>query len=88
MPDGATRVIWFNEATLKGMLRDEYPMFPWDGHIFVFGNVLYRDLANPDLTVIHETRWIGLYQPPVGDMGNSIFRIEGIGMQEEYDRYS
>ncbi len=59
-----------------------------DGQIFVYGKVIYRDLANPDKTVIHETRWIGIYQRPVGDEGdNSIFRVEGIGVSSEYDCY-
>jgi hypothetical protein len=89
IPGGAAHVIWFDQRLFKAVLKDSLPQFSWDGQIFVFGKVLYRDLANPDKTVIHETRWIGLYQPPVGDEGgNSIFRVEGIGISDEYDRYT
>jgi hypothetical protein len=89
IPGGAAHVIWFDQRLLKAVLKGSLPQFSWDGQIFVFGKVLYRDLANPDKTVMHETRWIGLYQPPVGDEGgNSIFRVEGIGVSDEYDRYT
>jgi hypothetical protein len=89
IPSGTAHITWFDQQLFKTVLQDNIPQFSWDGQIFVFGKVLYRDLANPDKTVIHETRWIGLYQPPVGDEGgNSIFRVEGLGISDEYDRYS
>ncbi len=88
IPSGAVRIIWFDDRMLQRMLKEDFPTFPWDGRVFVFGRVLYRDLANPDPSVIHETRWIGLYEGPVGDEGNSIFRIEGIGIPDEYDRHT
>ena len=89
IPGGAAHIAWFDTRLFKAVLKDNLPQFSWDGQIFVFGKVLYRDLANPDKTAIHETRWIGLYQSPVGDEGgNSIFRIDGIGISDEYDRYT
>jgi hypothetical protein len=89
IPSGAVHVTWFDQQLFKAVLKDNLPQFSWDGQIFGFGKVLYRDLANPDKFVIHETRWIGLYQPPVGDEGgNSIFRVEGLGVSDEYDRYT
>ena len=88
MPDGAAKIWWFDPGTLHNMLKEDFPRFTWEGQVFVFGTVLYRDLADPSPASIHETRWIGLYQPVVGDLDYSIFRIEGIGVADEYHRYS
>lgn len=88
MPDGAVKIWWFDPETLHNVLKDQFPRFTWEGRVFVFGTVLYRDLADPSPTSSHETRWIGLYQPVVGDLDCSIFRIEGIGVADEYHRYS
>jgi len=89
VPDGAVRITWFDAKMFENILKDSYPRFYGEKRIFVFGKVLYRDLANPDKSVIHETRWVGLYQPPVGDEGgNSIFHMQGIGVPDEYDRYT
>jgi hypothetical protein len=89
IPGGAAHISLFDHSLFTAILKDKVPQFTWDGQIFVFGKVLYRDLANPDRTVIHETRWIGVYQPPAGDeAGNLILRVEGIGVSDEYDRYS
>ena len=59
-----------------------------DGEVFVFGRISYRDLLDKATNEEHETRWIGVYQRPVGDEGNRIFRIEGIGVSHEYDRHT
>lgn len=89
IPGGATHIVWFDQRLFTGVLKDSVPLFSWEGEVFVFGKVRYRDLADPDKSIIHETRWLGLYQPPVGDEGgNSIFRVEGLGISDEYDRYT
>jgi len=88
MPDGAAKIWWFDPRTLHNVLKEDFPRFSWEGQVFVFGTVLYRDLADPSPTSLHETRWIGLYQPVVGDLDYSIFRIEGIGVADEYHRYT
>jgi hypothetical protein len=89
IPGGRAHIVWFDQRLFKALLGDDLPQSSSQKQIFVHGKVLYRDLANPDRSVIHETRWIGLYQfPSEDDEGNSIFRIEGIGVSDEYDRYS
>lgn len=89
IPGGTAHVIWFDQGLFKAILKDNLPRSSWEEQIFVYGKVLYRDLANPDKSVAHETRWIGVYQfPAEDDEGNSIFRVEGIGVSDEYDRYS
>jgi hypothetical protein len=88
IPGSAARIIWFDGGTVSRSLGENYPRFTWEGEIYVFGTILYRDLADPSLTSIHETRWIGRYFSPVGESGDSIFRIEGIGVADEYDRYT
>lgn len=88
MPDGAARIIWFDSGTLHRMLDGRFPQFSWEGEVYIFGTVLYRDLLNPSPTELHETRWIGRYQGVVGELGDSIFRFEGIGVADEYHRYT
>jgi hypothetical protein len=88
IPGQRINVIWFDGRSLRHTLGDKYPASSWDGKVCVFGKIVYRDLANPSLHEVHETRWIGLYQPPSGDEGDSIFPLEGIGIPEEYDRYT
>jgi hypothetical protein len=80
---------WFDSRMFKQILGPDFLGAIGDNQVFVFGKVIYRDLLNPDTKLLHETRWIGLYQPPVGDDGgNSIFRFEGIGVSDEYERYT
>ncbi|MGA2876414.1 MAG: hypothetical protein ABSE82_12850 [Nitrososphaerales archaeon] len=81
-------VTWFDGTTLKKIVGNGFPSAPWDGDIFVFGKVLYRDLLSPSTNPLHETRWIGLYQLPSGESSDSIFSFQGIGVPDEYDRYS
>jgi hypothetical protein len=88
MPDGAVKIWWFDSKTLHNALKDQFPRFSWEGRVFVFGTIFYRDLADPSPTALHETRWIGLYQSGVEELGDSIFRIEGIGVADEYHRYT
>ncbi len=89
IPGGTAHIIWFDQRLFKALLGDNLPQSDWEEQIFVHGKVLYRDLANPDKSVVHETRWIGVYQfPSENDEGNSIFRVEGIGVSDEYDQYS
>jgi hypothetical protein len=89
MPDGAARIWWFDYKTLHNVLKEQFPRFSWEGRVFVFGTILYRDLADPSPSALHETRWIGLYQSGNSEeLGDSIFRIEGIGVADEYHRYT
>ncbi|MFZ0745120.1 MAG: hypothetical protein WAM85_11980 [Terracidiphilus sp.] len=88
-PDGAVRTHWFDTRHIRKWLNEDIPPVMWMGQVFVFGKIVYRNLANPNNGEVHETRWISLYQPPVGDeLGNSMFRIEGVGASEEYERYT
>lgn len=88
VPGQLARVHWFDETIFKHMLNDQLPLDDHSVVRFVFGKITYRDLANPDKSLIHETRWIGMYQPPFGDEeGNTIFRMEGIGVSENYEGY-
>jgi hypothetical protein len=94
VPGGAARAHIFDHSIFKHAWKDESREFPNEGDLFVFGKILYRDLANPNRDVIHETRWIAIYQPPVeeipigGDEGNRLVSIDGIGIPDEYDRHS
>jgi hypothetical protein len=81
-------ITWFDGSTLKKIVGKGFPSAPWDGDIFVFGKVAYRDLLSPSSRSAHETRWIGLYQLPTGESSDSIFSFQGIGVPDEYDRYS
>src|SRR3984957_18501013 len=88
LPDEKQLMTWFSGVTLKKIVGETFPSAPWDGDIFVFGKVVYRDLLSPSSSDAHETRWIGLYQLPTGESGDSIFSFQGIGVPDEYDRYS
>jgi hypothetical protein len=89
IPGGTAHIMWFDESLFKAILKDKLPRSSSAKQIFVHGRVLYRSLANPNKSVVHETRWICEYQfPSEDDEGNSIFRVEGIGVSDEYDRYS
>ncbi|MGB6744586.1 MAG: hypothetical protein WBE38_13150 [Terracidiphilus sp.] len=88
IPGSGAQLTWFDTSLFKKILKDDIPQYPWEGRVWVFGKIAYRDLASPDSGVVHETRWIGFYEPPVGDEGNSIFRVEGIGVAPEYDQYT
>lgn len=88
-PGAAVRTNWFDTGHIRKWLKKDIPPVMWQGQVFVFGKIMYRNLANPNSGEVHETRWISLYQPPVGDeLGNSVFRIEGIVASEEYERYT
>jgi hypothetical protein len=87
VPDERPLIRWFDGKHIKQMLGDVRLAY-WEGRTFIFGKVIYRDLADPTPDRIHETRWIGLYEGPTGEESDSIFQIEGIGTPEEYAKYS
>lgn len=89
IPGSMAHIMWFDESLFKAILKDKLPRSRSAKQIFVYGKVLYCSLANPNKSVVHETRWICEYQfPSEDDEGNSLFRVEGIGVSDEYDRYS
>jgi hypothetical protein len=88
LPDEKLSLTWFGGGALKKLVGETFPITPPDGDIFVFGKIIYKDLLDPFPTKPHETRWIGLYQLPVGESSDSIFSFQGIGAPEEYDHYS
>lgn len=79
---------WFSVGTLKNIVGEDFPIGPSENDVFVFGRIVYRDLLSPSNFAEHETRWIGLYQFPTEVDGDSIFHFQGIGVADEYDRYS
>jgi hypothetical protein len=79
---------WFSVGTLKNIVGKDFPIIPGEEDVFVFGRIVYRDLLSPPSAPEHETRWIGLYQFPTEVDGDSIFHFQGIGVPDEYDRYS
>ncbi len=86
LPDDPVLVYLVTRTNLKDYLGDAFPQFPEDGYILVIGQILYRDLLNNDVTVVHETRWVGWYRP--GEEGDSFSPVEGIGLSSEYERYT
>jgi hypothetical protein len=89
IPGGTAHVIWFDQRLFKALLGGNLPQSSSEKQILVHGMVLYRDLANPDKSVIHETRWIGLYQFPSEDNeGNSIFRVGKLGSETQHSTCS
>lgn len=88
LPDEKLLITWFSGGTLRKIVGNGFPSAPGDGEIYVFGKILYKNLLDPSPNVPHETRWIGLYQLPVGELSDSIFAFQGIGVPDEYDRYS
>jgi hypothetical protein len=89
IPGSTAHIMRFDESLFKAILKDKLPRSRSARQIFVHGKVLYCSLANPNKSVVHETRWICEYQfPSEDDEGNSLFRVEGIGVSDEYDRYS
>jgi hypothetical protein len=79
---------WFSAGTLKNIVGEDFPFASGEEDVFVFGRIVYRDLLGPPSSPDHETRWIGLYQFPTEADGDSIFHFQGIGVPDEYDRYS
>ena len=88
LPDEKHVITWFDGGTLKKLVGEGFSVLAWEGQIFVFGKILYRDLLSASPKPPHETRWIGRYQFPTEDFGDSIFSFQGIGIPDEYDRYS
>ena len=88
VPDERTMVGWFHEGTIKKMIGGNFPMPPWEGNTFIFGKVIYRDLLSSPLARPHETRWVFLYQPPMGESGDSVVQMDGVGIPNDYDRYT
>jgi hypothetical protein len=88
IPDEKPLILWFDGKILNRMLGEDARIPSWEGQTFVFGRIIYRDLADPTPNHVHETRWIGLHQGPTENDSDSILQIEGIGAPEEYAKYS
>jgi hypothetical protein len=88
IPDEKPLILWFDGRILNRMLGENVQLQPWEGQTFVFGKIIYRDLADPTPERTHETRWIALYYGPTENDSDSISQIEGIGAPEEYAKYT
>jgi hypothetical protein len=90
VPTKSVDILWFDQRMLRRWVEIEgkFPESRQDGDIYIFGRVRYQNLVDPHAKVVHETRWIGIYQFPVGERDDSIFQIEGIGVSPEYDKYT
>src|SRR5258708_26929377 len=56
IPDEKPLIWWFDGRMLNRMLGEDARIPSWEGQTFVFGKILYRDLADPISDRIHETR--------------------------------
>jgi hypothetical protein len=88
LPEEKQSITWFDGTTIKRLANDESSDYFWEREVYVFGKILYRDLLSAPSKVPHETRWIGLYRFPSEDFSDSIFSFQGIGIPDEYDRYT
>jgi hypothetical protein len=88
LPGDKPMINWFDSVTLRKILGKDIPELVTKEHVFIFGKVLYRNLLDPSPNSGHETRWICLYQHPFGEESDSVFRMEGLGVPEEYDHYT
>jgi hypothetical protein len=89
MTDEKPLIRWIGDGAMSQMLKEDAHIPAWEGQTFIFGRVIYRDLADPTPDRIHETRWISLHQGPTEEEDiDPIFQIEGIGAPEEYAKYS
>ncbi len=87
-PDETVWVVWFDDRTLRNILKTALPDAIEGTQIFVFGRIVYVDLLNAPSGSQHETRWMYLYQRPVGEESDSLIDIEGVGVPDEYVRYT
>lgn len=89
MPDEKPLIESISEESMNKMLDRDAHLQPWEGQTFIFGIVLYHDLADPTPDRIHETRWIVLHQGHTEEEDfDPIYRVEGIGGQKQYANYT
>jgi hypothetical protein len=86
MPSEHALVFPLNRKGIKLALGDTFPQFPEDGYALVIGRIIYRDLLDPNIRATHETRWVSWYHP--GEEGDEVTSLAGIGLSEEYERYT
>jgi hypothetical protein len=85
-PSRSAFFMWFDGRTVRGCVKKNVPYYRDEGQVYICGRVRYRDLLNPDSKIVHETRWISLYQ--TSSEGDEIHPIEGIGLSTEYEKYT
>jgi hypothetical protein len=84
--DDTAWLTWFERSHLRKILGNDFDKaLAHDRQIFVFGNVIYRDILKPR-SPLHESRWVCVFD--LTEDGDSINSIEGMGVCEGYDRYT
>ncbi len=86
LPDRNAFILWFDGGTVKRGLKGIVPQFQDEGRVFICGRIRYRDLLSPESSILHETRWISLYEP--SDSGPEVRKVEGIGLSADYENYT
>lgn len=64
LPGESTEILAFSRADVKRICESEERMArveKWEEKIFLYGNVVYRDLATPDDAPAHESSWFCWY---------------------------
>jgi hypothetical protein len=85
LPESSALVFGFSQKSLMKKFGSDFPRHFEEGKIFAIGRIVYRDLLTPDHKTTHETRWICWYRPGEED---AVSPVEGVGLSDEYERYT